>query len=100
MEWVYVAGIGFNVFGYMRFIKMLEPMNTPTLNGIKNISAIGGLIIIAIGFAVFQWWVPIFGLFLAPILISLVFSASTIARFPQIAIGLGLLLSVIGLVLA
>jgi len=36
MEWVYVAGVGLNAFGYMRFIKMLGPLdNTPTLNGIK-----------------------------------------------------------------
>lgn len=99
MEWVYVAGIGLNAFGYMHFIKMLGPLdNTPTLNGIKNASAIGGLIAVAIGFAVFQWWVPIIGLVLAPVVISLVLSATPIATFPQIAIGMGLLLSLIGLV--
>jgi hypothetical protein len=101
MEWVYVAGIGLNAFGYMQFIKMLGPMdNTPTLNGIKNASTIGGLISVAIGFAVFQWWVPIIGLVLAPVVIGLVLSATSIATFPQIAIGIGLLLSVVGLVAA
>jgi hypothetical protein len=101
MEWVYVVGVGLNAFGYMQFIKMLGPMdNTPTLNGIKNASAIGGLIAVAIGFAVFRWWVPIIGLVLAPVVVGLVLSATPIATFPQIAIGIGLLLSIVGLAAA
>lgn len=99
MEWVYIAGVGLNVFGYIEFIKILGPLdNTPTLNGIKNVSAIFGLIAVAIGFSIFQWWVPIVGLVLAPILIGLLFSATLIAKLPQLAIGIGLILSVIGII--
>lgn len=98
MEWVYIAGIGLNAFGYMRFVKMLGPLdNTPALNGIKNASAIGGLIAVAVGFAVFQWWVPVIGLVLAPVVAGLVLSGTPIAAFPQIAIGIGLVLSLVGL---
>jgi hypothetical protein len=98
MEWLYTAGISLNAYGYMRFIRMLGPGdNTPTLNGFRDASAIGGLITVAIGFAVFQWWVPIFALVLAPVIVGLALSGTFVAAYPQIAIGVGLLLSIIGL---
>ena len=99
MEWLYMAGIGLNAFGYMKFVRMLGPLdNTPTLAGIKNASAIGGLVTVAVGFAVFQWWVPVVGLVLAPVVVGLLLSGTPIAAFPQIAIGIGLVLSLVGLV--
>ena len=98
MEWLYVAGVGLNAFGYMRFVKMLGPLdNTPTLRGIKNASAIGGLIAVAIGFAVFEWWVPVVALVLAPVVVGLLLSGTSVGKFPQMAIGLGLVLSLVGL---
>lgn len=99
MEWLYAAGIGLNAFGFQRFIRIQGPMdNTPALNGIKNASAIGGLILVAVGFFVFQWWIPIIGLVLAPVVIGLLLAATPLAAYPQLAIGLGLIMSLIGLV--
>lgn len=98
MEWLYVAGIGLNAFGFQTFIQMLGPLdNTPTLNGIKTASGIGGIIFLAIGFFVFEWWIPIVGLLLAPVVIGLLLTTTPLATYPQLMIGLGLLLSLIGL---
>jgi len=99
MEWLYIAGLGLNGFGFMRLVEVLGPAdNTPALAGIKNASLMGGLVIVAIGFAVFQWWVPVVGAFLAPVVVRVLFAPSITVVRPQAAISLGLVLSFVGLV--
>lgn len=97
MEWIYLVGVGLNAFGYMRFIKMAGPMdNTPALSVIKLASSIGGLVFIVIGFAVFQWWVPVVGLVFAPAVLNLILSTTPFGSFPPLAVVIGHLLSLIG----
>ena len=101
MEWLYILGIGTNGYGYMQFIHTQNHLdNTPALEGIKNISPIVSLVILAIGFAVFDWWVPLVGLVPAQVAIGLLLSKTPIAKNPQVAIILGGLLSIISLAVA
>ena len=98
MQWFYIFGIGLNAIGFQWFIRMQGPLDhTPTLNGIRNASVIGGIIYVLAGFFVFHWWVPIVGLFVAPVFIGLILGTSPLAAFPQMAIAIGLITSLVAL---
>ena len=98
MEWIYIVGLSLNGLGYMQFISMQSVLdNTPTHNAVKNISAVAGLVALAMGFVLFQWWVPLVGLLPAVTIARLVLSGTALERMPHIMIGTGLVLLFISL---
>lgn len=101
MEWVYIVGIGLNGYGYMQFTKLLDPIDkTTTFDGINAVSAIGGLVSVFLGFLSFEWWIPITGLFGAPVIVGLIAAFTPMAKAPLFAKGIGLFLSLVGLIAA
>lgn len=100
MEWLYMAGVGLNASGYYQLIRMLGPGdNTPQLIGLQVASTIGGLILFGFGFFLYDWWIPVIGVVIAPVAMAILTGFTPIGRIPQIGIIVGLSMGLLGLVL-
>ena len=96
MQWLYIIGAGLNSFGFIRLSQILGPLdNTSTLVGLKLASIFGGILFFVMGFFYFDWWIPLIGWMVAPLVFFGVLKETAVFEFPQIAIISGLILSAI-----
>lgn len=101
MIWLYLLGMGLNATGFQWFVRMLGPMDrTPVLSGFQIASGIGGIIFFILGFFLFQWWIPLAAMLLAPAVIGLALGQTSLRRFPQLLIISGLSLIFISVVVS
>lgn len=101
MEWLYIFGVGMNGWGFRSFMQKAGPLdNTPALNALKFSSSIGGIIFLIVGFLVFDWWVPLVGILVAPVVVHAFFASSRWMLITQTSIILGLLLCLVSVIAA